>query len=75
MMNLCHRLDSSGRRGRCDRKSRNATSGSGPWTGPKHDWAEALEQCLAKAEQCQNMKDVVLDLRQQLEAERERKPT
>lgn len=33
----------------------------------KHNWAEALEQCLAKAERCQSMKDVVLDLRQRLE--------
>jgi hypothetical protein len=33
----------------------------------KLDWAEALEQCLAKAERCQAMQDVVLDLRQRLE--------
>ena len=29
----------------------------------KLDWAEALEQCLAKAERCQAMQDAVLDLR------------
>jgi hypothetical protein len=27
----------------------------------KHDWADALEQCLAKAERCQSLQDVVLD--------------
>jgi hypothetical protein len=41
----------------------------------KQDWAEALEQCLAKAERCQSLQDAVLDLWQRLEAERERKPT
>ena len=38
----------------------------------KHDWADALEQCLAKAERCQSMQDVVLDLRQQLEQAEQR---
>jgi cytochrome c-type biogenesis protein CcmH/NrfG len=32
----------------------------------KPEWADALEQCLAKAERCQTMQDVVLDLRQRL---------
>ncbi len=33
----------------------------------KPEWADALEQCLAKAERCQTMQDVALDLRQRLE--------
>jgi hypothetical protein len=32
----------------------------------KHEWADALERCLAKAQGCQNMQDVALDLRQRL---------
>jgi hypothetical protein len=32
----------------------------------KQDWTEALKQCLAKAERCQSLQDVVLDLRQRL---------
>jgi hypothetical protein len=33
----------------------------------KREWAEALELCLAKADRCQAMQDVALDLRQRLE--------
>ncbi len=33
----------------------------------KPEWVDTLEQCLAKAERCQTMQDVVLDLRQRLE--------
>ena len=33
----------------------------------KMEWAEALEECLAKAERCQSMQDVALDPRQRLE--------
>jgi hypothetical protein len=41
----------------------------------KLEWAEALEQCLAKAERCQSMQEVALDLRQRLEqAERRANP-
>jgi hypothetical protein len=41
----------------------------------KLEWEEALEQCLAKAERCQSMQEVVVDLRQRLEqAERRENP-
>jgi len=41
----------------------------------KSNWAEALEQALAKAERCQSMQDVIVDLRQRLEhAERKGNP-
>ena len=33
----------------------------------KHDWADALEECLAKAERCQAIQEVIVDLRQRLE--------
>jgi hypothetical protein len=36
-----------------------------------HDWAEALEQCLAKAERCQTLQDAILDWRQRLTAAEE----
>jgi hypothetical protein len=31
-----------------------------------HDWAEAMEECLAKAERYQTLQEAILDLRQRL---------
>jgi hypothetical protein len=32
----------------------------------KHEWADALERCLAKASRCQCLQEAVVDLRQRL---------
>lgn len=33
----------------------------------KDDWMDALRQCLANAERCRTMQEVIVDLRQRLE--------
>jgi hypothetical protein len=36
----------------------------------EHEWAEALELCLARAERHRSLQEVIVDLRQRLEAAR-----
>lgn len=49
----------------------------GCWSHRKqYEWVQALQQCLAKAKQCQSIQEVIVDLRQRSErAENKRKPT
>jgi hypothetical protein len=43
-----------------------------PSVGMENEWADALEECLAKAERCDALQEVIVDLRQRPEQAEQR---